>query len=561
MTAFRIFGRVVDKKNRHGISGLKIEAWDKDLILNDFLGSTTTDSQRAFQIEFDSSHFQELSLDQHPDLFFKIFYKGKLLGSTENSVLWNFKNPNQEICLEIDAPTKDGGEKPVVRHGTVSLRTGHVPCSAFHEAGRFGRIFPFLPAFEQSEDFLIALGKKGGLMDEGSVDDAAAESTTIPAGFTFFGQFIDHDITLDTTSSLERQNDPTAIRNFRTPLLELDSIYGLGREASPFLYDKNNPGKLLVGTAENPHDLPRNIQKTALIGDPRNDENLIISQLQLAFLKFHNRVVDYLKEGGVGGEELFSEAQHLVRWHYQWIILNEYLPLTVGKAVVDDILQNGRKFYFWQTEPFIPIEFSVAAFRLGHSQVRNRFRINDQLEQELFKLSFFDSVSPEQTIDWKYFFKIDASKTPQFSKKLDSKIASVLLDLPIPIVSEDDNRRSLAVRNLLRGKSFNLPSGPAVAKVMGIKPLSESELGIEELGFNEEAPLWFYILKEAELQTAGETLGVVGGRLVAEVLIGLLQGDYMSYLKIDPCWQPSLPSAKPGEFFMADLLKFAGVVD
>ncbi|NET04111.1 MAG: peroxidase [Symploca sp. SIO2B6] len=443
----------------------------------------------------------------------------------------------------------------------VSLRSGTVPHSPFHESGRFGRIFPYLPVYENSDQFLTKLGKQGGLMDEGFEDDTAAESTTITAGFTFFGQFIDHDITFDTTSSLERQNDPTAIRNFRTPILELDSVYGMGPEASPYLYDKNNLGKLLIGNDKNPHDLPRNSQEIALIGDPRNDENLIISQLHLAFIKFHNRVVDEVKARGFLGEAVFPEAQRLVRWHYQWIVLNEYLPLIVGQAVVDDILNNGRKFFSWQKQPFIPVEFSVAAFRLGHTQVRNRFRVNDRPESEkqLFELRVSGAVPPAQVVDWKKFFQFDSCQPPQFSKKLDAKIASVLLDLPVPIVGEDDPRRSLAIRNLFRGKSFSLPSGQAVAKAMGIKPLSDEQLGLKELGYKEEVPLWFYILKEGEVQTGGETLGEVGGRLVAEVLIGLLEGDFMSYLKIDPCWVPCLPSTKPGEFKMADLLNLAAV--
>ncbi|NER31892.1 MAG: peroxidase, partial [Symploca sp. SIO1C4] len=331
--------------------------------------------------------------------------------------------------------------------------------------------------------------------------------------------------------------------------------------ASPYLYDKNNLGKLLIGNDKNPHDLPRNSQEIALIGDPRNDENLIISQLHLAFIKFHNRVVDEVKARGFGGEAVFPEAQRLVRWHYQWIVLNEYLPLIVGQAVVDDILNNGRKFFSWQKQPFIPVEFSVAAFRLGHTQVRNRFRVNDapESEKQLFELRVSGAVPPAQVVDWKKFFQFDSCQPPQFSKKLDAKIASVLLDLPVPIVGEDDPRRSLAIRNLFRGKSFSLPSGQAVAKAMGIKPLSDEQLGLKELGYKEEAPLWFYILKEGEVQTGGETLGEVGGRLVAEVLIGLLEGDFMSYLKIDPCWVPCLPSTKPGEFKMADLLNLAAV--
>ena len=445
------------------------------------------------------------------------------------------------------------------RHGMTPLRAGCIPPSPFYQdGGKFGRIFSSLAPLISEHEALVNLGKIGGPMDEGTGDDAAGESRTIPAGFTFLGQFIDHDITLDTTSSLERQNDPTAIRNFRTPVLELDNVYGSGPEASPYLYDQENPAKLLIGTASNPsYDLPRNRQNRALIGDPRNDENLVVSQLHLAFLKFHNAVVDHLKQRGIGGADLFHEAQQTVRWHYQWIVLHEYLPLIVGQPLLDNIQDQGRQFYQFGQEPFIPVEFSVAAFRLGHSQVRNSFQINDQVNAKLFDLSFFNGVPVGKAVDWRNFFKIDRKRPPQFSKKLDAKIASILLKLPFIPPSEE---ASLATRNLLRGQSFSLPSGQAVTCAMGLEPLSDEQLEIAPLGFA-AAPLWYYILKEAEILGKGETLGPVGGRLVAEVFLGLLEGDYLSYQNVHPCWKPTLPAAVPGTFTMADLLRFAGVAE
>ena len=202
------------------------------------------------------------------------------------------------------------------------------------------------------------------------------------AGMTFLGQFIDHDITFDPTSSLERQVDPEQIANFRTPTLALDNVYGSGPMGSPHLYDQSSAGrgiKFLVeeipGSGSPPRfDVPRNSQDTALIGDPRNDENLIVSQLHLAFLRFHNAAVDHVEtELGMSGsppDEVFNEAQRIVRWHYQWILIHEFLRLTCGEPVVDDVLNNGRKFYKWRHEPFVPVEFSVGTYRFGHSQVR-----------------------------------------------------------------------------------------------------------------------------------------------------------------------------------------------
>src|SRR4051794_18542078 len=195
------------------------------------------------------------------------------------------------------------------------------PQSAFYDKGRFGRLFPTLPPFAADtpliRDALVELGAAGGLMDPG--DDLSDPITLITdpgksarnpdnpastAGFTFLGQFLDHDMTFDPTSSLARRQDPEAIRNFRIPALDLDSVYGGGPGASPHLYDvtvdngqttffvEPNPGSNTVSIDGSlRYDVPRNSQLTALTGDPRNDENLIISQLHLAFLRFHNRVV------------------------------------------------------------------------------------------------------------------------------------------------------------------------------------------------------------------------------------------------------------------------------
>ena len=121
-----------------------------------------------------------------------------------------------------------------------------------------------------------------------------------------------------------------------------------------------------------------------MIGDPRNDENLIVAQTHLAFLKFHNRVMDTLPQGaGNSGDEdrPFGRARRTVRWHYQWLVLNDFLPRVLDRAVLNDIRNNGRRFYDFDAapfggRPFMPLEFSVAAYRLGHSMVRETYDYN-----------------------------------------------------------------------------------------------------------------------------------------------------------------------------------------
>jgi hypothetical protein len=469
---------------------------------------------------------------------------------------------------------------------------------------------PFATDTPAMRNALMELGKKGGIMDTADEMDIVANpnlardlitdpalnvnnpnNPALSAGMTFLGQFLDHDMTFDPTSSLERQADPEAIQNFRNPLLELDSMYGSGPGASPHLYDQSAgsegikflveeiPGAVAVSAdAFVRFDLPRNSQNTALLGDPRNDENLIVSQLHMSMLRFHNAVVDHVKDhlSLTRPGEVFAEAQRLVRWHYQWIVIHEFLAKTVGKPTVDDILDKGRKFYKWRNQPFIPVEFSVSAYRFGHSQVRPSYRSNfgptpADINSQVFRLIFNDSLpdgpdpndlrgrkrAPTRFIDWQTFFDFgDGNVRP--NKKIDTRLSTVLFDLP---GFAPGDVQSLAQRNLLRHLTFGLPSGQSVTKAMKLPVLEPDHLEeLEPLNLHNRTPLWFYILREAEVQKDGKQLGPVGGRIVAEVFIGLLQGDALSYLKQDPGWAPTLPSAVTDTFEMTDLLKFAGVV-
>lgn len=485
--------------------------------------------------------------------------------------------------------------RPVHRHhGTTAFHRGLAAphssyFSKYRSGGKFGRLFPGLPPLrvrgkteEELREALFKLGSPGGPMDPGKKDDPANQK--IPAGFVFLGQFIDHDVTLDTTSSLERQNDPEGIQNFRTPVLELDSVYGSGPEASPWLYE--GP-RLLVDPEHGRDQIPRNRINTALIGDPRNDENLLISQLHLAFLRFHNRVVDALEADGVAPENLFEEAQRIVRWHYQWVIVHEFLPLTVGQKLVDDVYTAdcegyGRRFYDWRYEPFIPVEFAVAAYRFGHSQVPGRLQVNDQFKIKgdpkipLFDrdevgdadpddLSGFGLRAPRRYVDWKYLFATGEGQE-QPSRKIDRFLSRPLFDLPFipapppgsPPGGPAENPVSLAARNLLRGHTFGLPSGQSVACAMCETPLAPDDLEeLEDLGLDRHTPLFYYVLKEAQVVAKGERLGPVGGRIVAEVLVGLLEGDRHSYVRANPKWTPADEGLGTDEGFrIADLVTF-----
>jgi Animal haem peroxidase len=477
-----------------------------------------------------------------------------------------------------DAPPSHGSEEP---RGLDA-----VPRSHFLE-GRFGRLFRLLTPFAPPDHLLIDLGKAGGPLQE-AARPRAADNPDLPAGFTYLGQFVDHDTTFDPVSSFGRRHDPDALENFRTPRFDLDCLYLAGPKASPFLYEKRDPDRfLLERNRAGDRDLPRNSQQTALIGDPRNDENIIVSQLHVGFLSFHNALVALLRDRprfresqALPGETLFATAQRLARWHYQWTIANDFLPRIVGRQLVNQLLTRDPSgkvtieldFYRPQRRPFIPVEFAVAAYRFGHTMVRPVYDLNDVIvnvnifgrkgDHPLTHLGGSRRLPEGWPAKWPIFFRFPGRRaSPQASRKINTKLARPLFDLPATVVSSRiPERRSLAVRNLLRGKALGLPSGQAVATAMGLTPRTNAQLGLSGAGWGGQAPLWFYVLKEAELEHQGKRLGPVGGRIVAEVLLGLLKHDATSFANAERPWKPVTPIApRAGSFGIADLLDFAGV--
>jgi len=430
-------------------------------------------------------------------------------------------------------------------------------------------MFRPLPALSSTDADLARLAD--GMCDTTPTPDG--DNPEHQAGYTFLGQFVDHDITFDPVSSLDRRNDPDALNDFRTPRFDLDSLYGSGRSDSPYLYDQDDPAKLLVGlnTASifEPVDIPRNHQGRAIIGDPRNDVHVILAQLHLAFIRFHNAAVDHLRSKFFPDDELFDEARRLTQWHYQWVVVDDHLRRLVGPEVLDSVihrdpktgrLQASLRFYKWKSQPFMPVEFSAAAYRFGHSQVRPAYQLNHTLDplpivtdiripNPLQHLGGFRPLPKRWTVEWNLFFGLGGA-APQLSRKIDTKISKPLCALPVTV---DQDRRSLALLNLLRGRSLSLPSGQAVAGALG------TSVPNAQLGLSGDTPLWYYLLREAEVLEGGRQLGPTGGRIVAEVLIGLLQADQSSFLRLAPDWKPELPSAEPGRFTMPDFLRFAGV--
>jgi hypothetical protein len=458
-------------------------------------------------------------------------------------------------------------------------------------ANRFGRMFPDLPPFiptldERRRNALIDMGRPGGLMD--ALDPLSAgpdqlvlnpdlsannpNNTTHTAGTTFFGQFLDHDMTLDVNSPLGVSTPPEQSPNGRTPALDLDSVYGGGPVADPELYQADRI-RLRIESGGRFEDVPRQPNGTAIIADPRNDENAIISGMQAAFILFHNAVVQRLQDSGFSGN-LFQEARRLVTWHYQWIIVHQFLPQILGQAMVNSILTNGRRFYHPTGAAFIPIEFQIA-YRFGHSMIRPSYALSlfgNPGDTPFFGFIFdpagqgqADPVdlrggarAPRRFVGWNIFFNFnDGNVRP--NKRIDTVLSTPLFNLPLQTLPDGVPPTSLATRNLLRHVTWGTPAGQRIAQVMGNPQLVVQEIAHYGVALENQTPLWFYVMAEAEQLAGGLTLGPTGGRLVGEVFIGLLQLDPNSFLRVDPGWRPTLPSRTRGDFRVVDLLTFARV--
>ncbi|MDX2102757.1 MAG: peroxidase family protein [Alphaproteobacteria bacterium] len=488
--------------------------------------------------------------------------------------------------------------------------------------GRFGELFTtdHRPPAHSASD-LTALGVAtnspanpvGLMVEEPNATPEQVDNPGITAGFTFLGQFVDHDLTFDTTSLGEAAADVSARENFRTARLDLDSVYGAGPNVSRHLYGSGDrrfhfvvteTGRVIPQTAINSYDVPR-LGDVAVIGDPRNDENLIISQIHASFLKFHNFVLDDVRGGATATAEHFEEASTEVRWHWQWLVAHQYLDTILGpeagqRARAFDPQALGRSgidFKRLALGDFMPVEFAGASFRFGHTQVRPGYRLNADTAALLFPpdkatpgLRGGQVITETLAVDFRRFFAIPGSPiAPALSRRIDTKLAQALFRMPavaVGGVEAPSPADQLSVRNLLRGQQLRLPAGQWVARRLAdtirhpgfrIRPLTPAEvvrLTPQEAGlpeaektrrlnilslFSHETPLWFYILKEADVLTGGTRLGPMGEALVGYVIMTFLHRDPTSYLNAAPAgWTPRFGTG--GDFTMADLLTRIGAV-
>lgn len=515
---------------------------------------------------------------------------------------------------------------------------------------RFSRLTPTqntrnsLPLLEKLATAMTAVGQ-----------ESRADST-IPAGFTYLGQFIDHDLTLDKTSTaLGSDITVEELLQGRSPSLDLDSLYGRGPQREPQFYETDRvrlkrgvtAAVDFVGTLQGADadrvranisknltgfDVPRlaagstaSARRVANIPDIRNDENLIVAQTHSAFIRFHNRFVDEL--GTQHAPQLaFERARGEVIKHYQWMIRHDFLPRLIDNTVLDAVFGRGRKCFeverrqtskamfsplvpHAESHGSIPIEFTVAAYRLGHSMVRSQYNwnavFNDKSVPATLGLIFnfsgtsgtlspgadfhnpdtgeFEQLPSNWIADWRrlYDFAGEAKRAdlaapegkPNFARPLDTLLVNPLADLPagafgpkVPSNTVQPNHLNLAFRNLVRGRMVSLGSGQQLAELYGVKPLSKEEIlqgnggakltvtPDEERELLSNTPLWFYILREAEVRGKGR-LGELGSWLIAETFHRSIETSQHSIVR-NPHWRPSKgPDGKT--FRMVDLLLYA----
>ncbi|KIT14268.1 peroxidase family protein [Jannaschia aquimarina] len=401
------------------------------------------------------------------------------------------------------------------------------------------------------------------------------------AGMTFLGQFIDHDVTLDATSALGTRIDPATIPNVRTPALDLDCVYGAGPEASNILYGEGEQEQMLLyGRDENPLDLARTCAGKALIGDPRNDENIIVAQVHSLFIELHNILMSKVMENdgpaadiracahdGISKQvwmdhvkkklESFEEVRRFIRLHYQWIVWNEFLPAFVDKACLE---RAATEHLFGWDAPVMPVEFSGACYRFGHATTQFEYTLTEGgTPQQLFETLGFGPRPEHANLTMDLFFTHSHGPDAQKARPVGPKLGEPLLNLPF--VHEEielaeigetltlPQSRNLALRNMVRDRyTYQLASGQHVATRLGTPEVGVPD-ELKSKGFD-KTPLWFYSLQEAEQHGHGKLTGA-GGAIVATVFANLLKRDATTV------WH--LPHFKPWDGFGGQPSCIAGI--
>lgn len=470
-------------------------------------------------------------------------------------------------------------------HGLSRLDQLYKSCLAGEGPGRpfaqtLGRLMPANPVATKHlshEDVIKALDALAATMKAEENSNGEAD-----AGMTFLGQFVDHDITLDATSALGTRIEPSTIPNVRTPSLDLDCVYGAGPEASPHLYGEGEQEHFLMfGSNDNPLDLARTCAGKALIGDPRNDENILVAQVQGVFIELHNILMSKLTSDASAADDIktcaheglgahvwkdhvhprltsFEEVRRFIRLHYQWIVWKELLPAFVQQECLDWALQS---YDFGWDAPVMPVEFTGACYRFGHATTQFEYKLTEAGDaQGLFDFRGFGPRPVEGNIEMGMFFRMTDGPNVQKARPVGPSLGAPLFSLPfvhseIELGDIDhtltlDQSANLALRNMIRDRyTYQLASGQQAAARLGTKPVDVpgplADKGITK------TPLWFYALQEAK-EHGGGKLTEAGGRIVATVFANLLRRDPTTFIHV--------PHFKPWHGFSGQPSLMAGLI-
>jgi hypothetical protein len=450
-----------------------------------------------------------------------------------------------------------------------------------------GRYCRLCPGEEWGTHDPEQLAKLAGWMKGRAPPDKATSNgelrLTMPSGYVYFGQFVDHDLTRDNTLLAQANPKAYATANFRSPRLDLEVLYGQGPSASSALYRDGE--RLLIGDTvavtapefphtsyeSSPNDLYRDRDGNAIVIDSRNDENLIIAQMHVLWCKLHNRLLALAQEddgllAGVPAGSLFERVRQLVTWLYQWIVVHDFLPSFVRNDTWADVFNwRNLRLYSGLAQPSrtpfaLPIEFTAAAFRFGHSMVRSEYSLRRSkvaTTEELLGMTkagggIDRKLRADFVVDWDLF--LEEKPFVNRGERIDSFVAGALYGLPGIVLPQ---------ATLLRGSKMRLPSGQEFARLFRLPVLDEKQIPssnetapaaevaalFQSEGFRGRTPLWYYLLRESAVEALFERgprsqqlplqkLGQIGSRIVTEVFYQVLMADADSIYNAGRHWQP-----------------------
>lgn len=405
------------------------------------------------------------------------------------------------------------------------------------------------PAFDVSKLPNMVAAPQGG-----PHGPAVRANKKIPVGFVILGQFLSHDISINRLNGMR-------------PTLQLQSLYGNGASANPYLY-VHFPGDLKGTNSMNPpqrdryffrgvklmlrhaelngadrYDVARGKGDLALMADNRNDQHFLILQLHVAFARFHNAVVDYLAHlvskkprngqpaAPLRGIELFQASRKIVVALYHQI-LTDYLRKSISDpTLVDALFTDNEAFKLFDPSqpPELMPEFTDAALRMGHSQISEEYLFPNQVNRYIYDPNFDDLRGYKDRIQdedaklemyWRWFFDLGYGDIPEPSSAIDTQIVAPIGNLPFFPKKEGN----MVSRDLAR--AYTTHPGRAYAALVSSKVLSVAEIAEwagAAVSNPQDLPLWAYLLLEAELLERGKRLGPLGSHILAEQVVWVLR--------------------------------------